>query len=213
MSTTTAEKDVGSAPAEGKITPEAISLFIVELPNPGVTMTKLRKEGIRGSETALIHFDDVRVADDALLGAREGTYPVILDSLAENRVGVAANALGMARAAFEAASRYANDRLVAGKRIGDYQAIGHKLADMAADIEAYGQWMRDDAFKRIGHLYPDATGPGGEKLTPIAWIWARTVDSPDPTWNGHVPLVASWTLAARAERRFMAELQTQRRQG
>ena len=68
---------------------------------------------------------------------------------------------------------------------------------MAADIEAYGQWMRDEAFKRIGHLYPDATGPNGEKLTPIAWIWARTVESPDPTWNGHVPLVASWTLAKK----------------
>ena len=53
------------------------------------------------------------------------------------------------------------------------------------------------AHKRIGHLYPDATGPDGEKLTPIAWIWARTVESPDPSWSGHVPLVASWTLARR----------------
>ena len=68
---------------------------------------------------------------------------------------------------------------------------------MAADIEAYGQWMRDEAHKRIGHHYPDATGPDGEKLTPIAWIWARTVESPDPAWNGHVPLVASWTLAKK----------------
>ena len=65
---------------------------------------------------------------------------------------------------------------------------------LAADVEAYGQWMRDEAEKRIGHLYPDATGPNGERLTPIAWIWARTVESPDPTWRGHVPLVASWEL-------------------
>ena len=55
--------------------------------------------------------------------------------------------------------------------------------------------MRDEAERRIGHLYPDATGPNGEKLTPIAWIWARTVESPDPAWSGHVPLVASWVLA------------------
>ncbi len=68
---------------------------------------------------------------------------------------------------------------------------------LAADVEAYGQWMRDEAQRRIGHLYPDATGPNGEKLTPIAWIWARTVDSPDPAWRGHVPLVASWHLAKR----------------
>ncbi len=68
---------------------------------------------------------------------------------------------------------------------------------LAADVEAYGRWMRDEAERRIGHLYPDATGPRGEKLTPIAWIWARTVESPDPSWSGHVPLVASWTLANR----------------
>ena len=68
---------------------------------------------------------------------------------------------------------------------------------LAADVEAYGQWMRSEAQRRIGHLYPDATGPNGKKLTPIAWIWARTVTSPDPSWSGQVPLVASWTLAKR----------------
>ena len=66
---------------------------------------------------------------------------------------------------------------------------------LAADVEAYGQWMRESAHAKIGRHYPDATGPDGEKLTPIAWIWTRTVRSPDPAWNGHVPLVASWTLA------------------
>ncbi|MCY3924847.1 MAG: DUF1156 domain-containing protein [bacterium] len=66
---------------------------------------------------------------------------------------------------------------------------------LAADVDAYGQWMRDEAQRRIGHFYPDATGPNGEKLAPIAWIWARTVESPDPAWSGHVPLVASWVLA------------------
>ncbi len=71
---------------------------------------------------------------------------------------------------------------------------------LAADVEAYGRWMRDEAERRIGHLYPDATGPDGEKLTPIAWIWARTVESPDPSWSGHVPLVASWTLAKKPGR-------------
>ena len=71
---------------------------------------------------------------------------------------------------------------------------------VAADVEAYGQWMRDEAKRRIGHLYPDATGPNGETLTPIAWIWARTVESPDPAWSGHVPLVASWTLASTSSK-------------
>ena len=62
---------------------------------------------------------------------------------------------------------------------------------LAADIGMYGRWMRDEAFSRIGHHYPDALDSDGRSLTPIAWIWARTVVSPDPTWKGHVPLVAS----------------------
>lgn len=65
---------------------------------------------------------------------------------------------------------------------------------LAEDIGYYGRWIRDRAFERIGHLYPVATGPDGERLTPVAWIWARTVRSPDPAWPGQVPLVASWVL-------------------
>ncbi|MXW76238.1 MAG: DUF1156 domain-containing protein [Acidimicrobiaceae bacterium] len=77
-------------------------------------------------------------------------------------------------------------------------ATWERAQGLAADVEAYGRWMRDETERRIGHLYPDATGPNGEELTPIAWIWARTVESPDPSWSGHVPLVASWTLANKS---------------
>ena len=68
---------------------------------------------------------------------------------------------------------------------------------LAEDIGFYGQWMRDRAFERIGHLYPKAALPaeeGGGESTVVAWIWARTVQSPDPSWDGHVPLVHSWIL-------------------
>lgn len=138
-----------AARTDSELKPESISLFIVELPNAGFDIHKLRKEGIRASETALIHINDAFVPDDCLLGERTGTYPVILESLSENRVGVAANALGMARAAYDAAKSFAEDRIVAGKRVGDYQAIAHKLADMSASIEAakwlvyYGAWRVD----------------------------------------------------------------------
>ncbi|ARP74861.1 acyl-CoA dehydrogenase family protein [Bordetella genomosp. 6] len=138
-----------AARTSAALRPESISLFIVELPNAGFDIAKLKKEGIRASETALIHIDDAFVPDDCLLGETEGTYPLILESLSENRVGVAANALGMARAAFDAAASFANDRIVAGKRVGEYQAIAHKLADMSAQIEAarwlvyYGAWRVD----------------------------------------------------------------------
>ena len=128
---------------------EAISLFIVTLPNPGVRIDSLKKEGIRASETGTVFFDDVIVPDDCLLGGQEGSYGVILASLAENRVGVSANCLGLAQAAFEAARTFARERKVRGKPIGRFQAIAHKLADMAAEIEAmrwlvyYGAWRVD----------------------------------------------------------------------
>ncbi len=131
------------------LTPDAISLFIVELPNTGFDVSSLDKEGIRASETGLINITDAFVPDDCLLGGREGTYPVILESLSENRVGVSANCLGMARAAFDTSLAFAKDRIVAGKPIIEYQAIAHKLADMAAEIEAvkwhvyYGAWRVD----------------------------------------------------------------------
>jgi alkylation response protein AidB-like acyl-CoA dehydrogenase len=131
------------------LTADAISLFLLELPREGVTISKLRKEGIRASETGLVMLDDVMVPDECLLGGREGTYPIILESLVENRVGVSANCLGMARAAFEASDRYARERVAAGQPIGRYQAIAHRLADMATDVEAtrwlvyYGAWRVD----------------------------------------------------------------------
>ncbi len=68
---------------------------------------------------------------------------------------------------------------------------------LAEDVRYYGKWMRDRAFERIGHLYPKVELPaeqGGGEATVIAWIWARTVESPDPSWSGHVPLVRSWIL-------------------
>ncbi len=131
------------------LTLDAISLFVVELPTPGITISKLEKEGIRASETGLIYIEDAFVPDDCLLGGREGTYPVILESLSENRVGVAANCVGMARGALDASLLYAKDRVVGGKTIGKYQAIAHKIADMSAEIEAakwlvyYGAWRVD----------------------------------------------------------------------
>ena len=79
----------------------------------------------------------------------------------------------------------------------DKRTTWQRAQGLAADVEIQGQWMREQARLRIGHLYPDATGPHGEKLTPIAWIWARTVQSPDPSWSGQVPLVASWTLSKK----------------
>jgi len=71
------------------------------------------------------------------------------------------------------------------------------LDGLVADIKAYGLLMQHAAKERIGRHYPDAVLEDGASATPIAWIWARTVKSPDPSWPGHVPLVRSWELCKR----------------
>lgn len=123
-----------------ELSADSISMFIVDLPSENVVIQKLAKESIRASETGLIFIEDLFIPDENLLGEEEGTYPVILESLMENRVGVSANCLGMAKAAFEEANRYAHERIISDRPIGKFQAIGHKLANMSAEIEA-AQWM------------------------------------------------------------------------
>ena len=68
---------------------------------------------------------------------------------------------------------------------------------LAADVRAYGRWMRDEAEKRVGDLYPKATLPNSAKATVIAWIWARTVSCPNPACGIDMPLVRSWWLGKK----------------
>lgn len=69
---------------------------------------------------------------------------------------------------------------------------------LAADVRYYGEWMRDEAFRRIGHLYPKVKAPEtGEDLTVIAWIWARTVKCPNPACGCEMPLVHSFWLSKK----------------
>ena len=73
---------------------------------------------------------------------------------------------------------------------------------LAEDVKHYGEWMREQAFRRIGHLYPQVDLPkenGGGKATVIAWIWSRTVPSPDPAFgNVQVPIASSFLLSSKA---------------
>jgi putative DNA methylase len=75
---------------------------------------------------------------------------------------------------------------------------GRGAQGLAEDVRHYGAWMREEAARRIGHLYPEATLPDGSKATVIAWLWARTVRSPDPAARGAmVPLVSSFLLSTK----------------
>ena len=83
---------------------------------------------------------------------------------------------------------------------------GKGAQGLAEDVRYYGQWMRDEAEKRIGHLYPKATLTDGSEATVIAWLWARTVRSPDPAAKGAmVPLVSSFMLSTKEGKKAWAE--------
>jgi putative DNA methylase len=72
---------------------------------------------------------------------------------------------------------------------------------LAEDVRHYGRWMREQARARIGHLYPDIALPNGKQTTVVAWLWARTVRSPDPAAKGAmVPLASSFVLSSKAGR-------------
>lgn len=81
-------------------------------------------------------------------------------------------------------------------------------AGLAEDVRYYGKWMRDEAEKRIGHLYPKVTLPqeeGGGEATVIAWLWARTVRCPNPACGAMMPLVKSFWLSRKKERKTWIE--------
>lgn len=81
--------------------------------------------------------------------------------------------------------------------VAEEQSSWLRAEGLAADVQHYGQWLRDEAEKRIGHLYPKITAPGGTEHTVIAWKWARTVISPNPANPIETPLVNSWWLSKR----------------
>ncbi|MHB8188422.1 MAG: DUF1156 domain-containing protein [Dermatophilaceae bacterium] len=85
--------------------------------------------------------------------------------------------------------------------MAESKLIGWKgEAGLASDIRAYGQWMRDESQRRIGHLYPKATLSDGSKAAVIAWIWARTITCPNPACRIEMPLVRSWWLGKKKGR-------------
>ena len=95
-----------------------------------------KKLGIRASDTCAIILDNCAISGDHLLGPRGKGLAIALSNLEGGRIGIAAQALGIARAAFEAAHAYANDRMQFGKKIAEHQSIANMLADMHTRINA-----------------------------------------------------------------------------
>lgn len=127
-----------------------ISTFIIDLESEGVTVLKNEeKMGIRGSYTTAFAFDNVRIPKENLLGKEFEGFKIGMETLNGGRIGIAAQALGIAEGAFEKSVSYAQERKQFGKPISSFQAIQFKIADMAAQIEASrlitykAAWLKD----------------------------------------------------------------------
>ena len=119
---------------------KGISAFLVATATPGYTVARIEdKLGQHASDTAQINFEDCRIPATNLLGEEGMGLKIALSGLEGGRIGIASQAVGMARAAFDAALRYSRDRISFGQPIFQHQAVQFKLADMATQIECARQ--------------------------------------------------------------------------
>ena len=131
-------------------TDAGVSCFIVDGASEGMEVSKEEEKlGLNSSSTADVVLDGVRVAEDRLLGEDGKGFAIAMKTLDGGRIGIAAQAVGIAQAAYDAARAYALERKQFGKRIADFQAIQWKLVDMATEIEAArmlvyrAAWLRE----------------------------------------------------------------------
>lgn len=157
----------------------------------------------------------LRQAREEIATCFDGNPPAVLDPFAgggsipleAQRLGLEAHASDLNpvavlinKALIEIPPRWADQPPVfpgaADSRLGGWS----RATGLAEDVRRYGLWMRDEAEKRIGHLYPKATLPDGSSATVIAWIWARTVTCPNPACAATMPLVRSFWLSKKKGR-------------
>jgi butyryl-CoA dehydrogenase len=116
---------------------KGISCFLVPTATPGYIVARIEeKMGQKASDTAQILFENCRVPSSAMMGAEGAGYKIALSNLEAGRIGIAAQSVGMARSALEAAIRYAKERETFGKPIIEHQAVNFRLADMATQVDA-----------------------------------------------------------------------------
>ncbi|HEY3216832.1 MAG TPA: acyl-CoA dehydrogenase family protein [Candidatus Eisenbacteria bacterium] len=144
------------AASDRSLGPKGISAFIVESGTPGLSKSKKEKKlGIHASDTREIVFAGARVPKENLLGELHRGYSVALATLGGGRIGIAAQALGIAQAALEASVRYAGQRVQFDRKIGEFDAIREMLANMAIEVDASrllvyrAAWLRDQGRPHV----------------------------------------------------------------
>ena len=136
-----------------------VSAFIIDTDEPGFSRGKTEpKLGIRASATCEVHFEDYKCPVECRLGAEGEGFKIALSVLDAGRIGIASQALGIAEAAYEACVEYACEREAFGQKIGQFQMIQQKLADMKIRIEAsrlliYKAALAKDDAKKSGGRY------------------------------------------------------------
>ena len=124
-----------------------ISLLLIEADHPGVTRTKLKKQGWWASDTAAVYFDNVRVPAANLIGGENQGFLGIMHNFNGERLGMAAGATGSARVCLEEAVKWAQERQTFGKRLADHQVIRHKIAEMVRQINASTAYLEMCAWR------------------------------------------------------------------
>jgi butyryl-CoA dehydrogenase len=116
---------------------KGVNCFVVDKKTPGLSVGKVEhKLGIRGSGTSQLVFENVRIPNDQLIGKPGDGFKIAMSTLDGGRIGIASQALGIARAAIEAAKKFAHERETFGKPIAKHQAIQFMFADMATRLDA-----------------------------------------------------------------------------
>ena len=149
--------------------PKGISAFIVEKGTPGFTAAKKeRKLGIRSSDTVSLNFLDCKIPASQRISTEGSGFGFAMKTLEGGRIGIAAQALGIARGSLEAATRYAKERKAFDKPIAEFQAIQFKLADMATNVEAARLLTLQAAFLK------DSEAPFGKEAS-MAKLFASRI--------------------------------------
>lgn len=132
---------------------KGITAFIVDKNDPGFSIGKIEhKMGIRGSQTAELVFEDVKLPADRLLGKENGGFKIAMTTLDGGRIGIASQALGIAQGALDQALIYMKERVQFGRTISKFQGLQWMVADMATKIEASRLLIRRAAFNKDNGL-------------------------------------------------------------
>ncbi len=154
---------------------KGITAFIVETNSPGFKVQKLEdKLGIKGSSTAQIHFDKVKVPKENILGEFEQGFKVAMSTLDGGRIGIASQALGIAKAAFNYAKKYSKERVQFGKPINNLQAIQFMLADMSVKVAAAQLLILEASEKKNRKLNYSKDAATAKLFASEAAMWITT---------------------------------------